>query len=119
MQLNAFEPTIGYCLLSSLRHLTAAVTTFRARCVEGIEADRDHCRALVENSIGLVTALGPVLGYEASSRVARRALAEGRKVADIVLEEGLLSIDRLQTLLQADAMTAPSRLHADARRAVS
>ena len=119
LQLNAFEPTIGYCLLSSLRHLTAAVTTFRARCVEGIEADRDHCRALVENSIGLVTALGPVLGYEASSRVARRALEEGRKVADIVLEEGLLSIDRLQALLQADAMTAPSRLHADARRAVS
>lgn len=116
LQLNAFEPTIGYCLLSSLRHLTAAVTTLRARCVEGIEADRDHCRALVENSIGLVTALGPVLGYEASSRVARRALAEGRKVAEIVLEEGLLSPDRLETLLRADNMTAPSR-SVDSRKA--
>ena len=109
LQLNAFEPTIGYCLLSSLRHLTAAVTTFRTRCIEGIEANREHCRALVENSIGLVTALGPVLGYEASSRVARRALAEGRKVADIVLEEGLLSPEMLETLLRAETMTAPTK----------
>ena len=119
LQLNAFEPTIGYCLLSSLRHLTAAVITLRSRCVEGIEANRDHCRALVENSIGLVTALGPVLGYEASTHVARRALAEGRKVAEIVLEEGLLSPEMLETLLKAEAMTAPSRTFAEARKVVT
>lgn len=109
LQLNAFEPTIGYCLLSSLRHLTAAVTTLTTRCVVGIEADRERCLALVEDSIGLVTALGPTLGYEASSRVARRALAEKRKVADIVLEEGLLSRAELDELLKIEAMTAPSR----------
>ncbi|MGX1789659.1 aspartate ammonia-lyase [Bosea sp. NPDC055332] len=109
LQLNAFEPTIGYCLLSSLRHLTAAVTTLTTRCVNGIEADRERCRALVEDSIGLVTALGPALGYEASSRVAKRALAEKRKVADIVLEEGLLTLAELDELLRIEAMTAPSR----------
>lgn len=109
LQLNAFEPTIGYCLLSSLRHLTAAVSTLTARCVSGIEADRAHCRALVEDSIGLVTALGPALGYEASSRVAKRALAEKRKVSDIVLEEGLLTLAELDELLRIEAMTAPSR----------
>ena len=109
LQLNAFEPTIGYCLLSSLRHLTAAVTTLTTRCVTGIEADRERCLALVEDSIGLVTALGPRLGYEASSRVARRALAEKRKVAEIVLEEGLLSRAELDELLKIEAMTAPSR----------
>ena len=109
LQLNAFEPTIGYCLLSSLRHLTAAVTTLTTRCVNGIEADRDRCLALVEDSIGLVTALGPTLGYEASSRVAKRALAEKRKVADIVLEEKLLTREDLDRLLQIDAMTAPVR----------
>src|SRR5437868_4461131 len=59
LQLNAFEPTIGYCILSSLRHLTAAITTLTNRCVLDIEADRERCRELVENSIGLVTALGP------------------------------------------------------------
>ncbi len=109
LQLNAFEPTIGYCLLSSLRHLTAAITTLTTRCVNGIEADRERCRALVEDSIGLVTALGPTLGYETSSRVAQRALKEKRKVADIVLEEGLLTRQQLDELLKLEAMTAPSR----------
>ena len=76
LQLNAFEPTIGYCVLNSLRMLTAAVETLRTRCVEGIEVDRERCESLVRGSIGVVTALVPALGYEASSRVARRALAE-------------------------------------------
>ena len=109
LQLNAFEPTIGYCLLSSLRHLTAAVTTLTTRCVNGIEANRERTLALVENSIGLVTALGPALGYETSSRVAERALHENRRIADIVLEEGLLTPTQLEELLRIDRMTAPSR----------
>ncbi len=109
LQLNAFEPTIGYCILSSLRHLTAAITTLTNRCVLGIEADREQCRELVENSIGLVTALGPALGYETSSHIAQRALAEKRKVSDIVLEEKLLTREQLESLLRIEAMTAPSR----------
>ena len=109
LQLNAFEPTIGYCLLSSLRHLTAAVTTLTTRCVNGIEADHERCLALVEDSIGLVTALGPTLGYETSSRLAKRALAERRRIADLVLEEKLLTRDELDGLLRIDAMTAPLR----------
>jgi aspartate ammonia-lyase len=110
LQLNAFEPTIGYCLLSSLRHLTAAVTTLTQRCVNGIEPDRARCLAFVEDSIGLVTALAPTLGYEAASRVAKRALAEKRTVADIVLQEELLTRAQLDQLLRIEAMTAPSRL---------
>jgi len=110
LQLNAFEPTIGYCLLSCLRHLTAAITTLTTKCVTGIEADREHCQALVEQSIGLVTALGPSLGYEVSSRVAKRALAEKRKVADIVLEEELMTAEELEGLMRIETMTAPSRV---------
>jgi aspartate ammonia-lyase len=109
LQLNAFEPTIGYCILSSLRYLAAAVTTLTKRCVAGIEADRERCLALVEDSITLVTALVPTLGYEASSRIAKRALAEKRKIADIALEEKLLTPDQLMALLRIEAMTAPSR----------
>jgi aspartate ammonia-lyase len=114
LQLNAFEPTIGFCLLKSLRMLTAAVDTLTKRCINGIEADRDRCRSLAESSTGLVTALVPVLGYEACSRIARRALEEGRKVADIVLEEGLLTKARLNELLQPESMTRPSRIVAAA-----
>ncbi|HVZ07035.1 MAG TPA: aspartate ammonia-lyase [Rhodopila sp.] len=109
LQLNAFEPTIGYCILNSVRMLTAAIDTLRTRCVEGIEVDRARCETLVRGSIGLVTALVPALGYEASSRIARRALEESRAVADLVLEEGLLTREQLNTLLELDAMTHPSR----------
>ena len=110
LQLNAFEPTIGFSILKSLRMLTAAIDTLTKRCVDGIEADRERCLALVENSIGLVTALGPVLGYETCSRIARRALDEQRTVAAIVLEEGLLTEARLSELLRLETMTRPSRI---------
>ena len=109
LQLNAFEPTIGYCVLTSLRTLTAAINTLSKRCVGGIEVDRQRCERLVRGSIGLVTALVPTLGYEVASRVAQRALAEERAVADVVLEEGLLTEIQLRDLLQVEAMTRPSR----------
>ena len=109
LQLNAFEPTIGYCILTSIKTLTAAINTLNKRCVVGIEADRERCLGLVQDSIGLVTALGPALGYEACSRVAKRALKEKRRVADIVLEEKLLTQAELDDLLRIEAMTAPMR----------
>ncbi len=109
LQLNAFEPTIAYCIMTSLRMLTAAIDSLTTKCVRGIEANREHCLELVNNSIALVTALGPRLGYEVTSRVARRALEEGRRVRDIVLEEGLLREAELDELLRIEAMTRPSR----------
>jgi aspartate ammonia-lyase len=115
LQLNAFEPTIGYCVLSSLRMLSSAINTLTKRCVEGIEVDRERCEMLVRNSIGLVTALVPTLGYEVSSRVARRALAERKSVADVVLDEGLLTGVQLSELLRVEAMTHPSRGKAAAK----
>lgn len=119
LQLNAFEPTIGYCVLNALRMLTAAVETLRIRCVEGIEVDRERCETLLRSSISLVTALVPALGYENSSRVARRALAENRTVAEIVLDEKLLTEAQLNELLQLEAMTRPSRAKVVVTRAAS
>lgn len=110
LQLNAFGPTIGYSILTSLRMLTAAIETLSQRCVSGIEANRARCLELVENSIGLVTALVPMLGYETCSHIARRALDEGRKVADIVLDEGLMTQAQLSDLLGIENMTRPSRM---------
>ena len=110
LQLNAFEPTIGFSVLESLRMLTGAIETLARRCVHGIEADRERCLALVENSIGLVTALGPALGHDTCTRIARRALDERRTVAEIILEEGLLTETQLNELLLLEAMTRPSRI---------
>jgi aspartate ammonia-lyase len=109
LQLNAFEPTIVFCLLQSMRSLTAAVDTLTRRCVTGIVADRERCRSLALNSIGLVTALNPVLGYETCTRIAKRALDENMSVVDIVREEGLLSDAQITALLSPESMTQPSR----------
>ena len=107
LQLNPFEPTIGYCVLSSIRYLTSSVNTLRERCISGIEADEARCREGAEKSVGLITALAPLIGYEASARIAKRALIEKRRIVDLVLEEGVLSAEAIRTALSADAMTEP------------
>lgn len=89
--------------------LTAAMTTLTKRCVLGIEANRERCLDLVRGSIGIVTALGPAIGYEAASRIAKRAPDEDRPVADLVLAEGLLTPAELDACLAIEAMTHPSR----------
>ncbi len=88
LELNAFEPVIAYNLFTSMDMLGRACRTLAQRCVQGITANREHCRRMVENSIGLVTALNPLLGYEKSAEIAKEALATGRAVTEIVLEKG-------------------------------
>jgi aspartate ammonia-lyase len=99
LQLNAFEPVILHCLSESITHLRAACLVLAERCVVGITANTDTMRAAVENSIGLVTALNPHIGYTAATSIAQEALATGRGVAELVLEKGLLPAERLAALL--------------------
>jgi aspartate ammonia-lyase len=75
--------------------------------VSGITANRDHLRNTVENSIGIVTALNPYIGYTNATAVAQKALASGRRVYDLVLEMGLLTKERLDEILQPDQLTQP------------
>ena len=76
LQLNAFEPTIGYAIFESQRVLTAAAHTLRERCVDGHHRQRRALRQLVMNSVGIVTVLLPVLGYEKCSEIAKKAIAD-------------------------------------------
>ena len=107
-QFNPFEPMIGYCLFSSLKTLTSAVTLLTTKCVAGIAADADQCRYLFERNIGIVTALVPVLGYDTCSQIARRALSENRTVSELVLQEKLLSETELAHLLRTEFLTQPN-----------
>ncbi|MCA8953825.1 MAG: aspartate ammonia-lyase [Planctomycetes bacterium] len=91
LQLNVMEPVIAASILESLKILANAVSTLRINCIDGIEADEAQCRRYVENSIGLVTALVPVIGYEVSTSVAADALRSGRSVAEVLRERGLYS----------------------------
>src|SRR5437867_447869 len=109
LQLNAFEPVIAHSLFKSLMHLRNGCDTLRERCVTGITANRERMAQTVRESIGLVTALNPYIGYSAASEVAREALATGRSVYDLVLEKKLLSKEKLDEILQPEVLTRPGR----------
>ncbi|MFN2400037.1 MAG: aspartate ammonia-lyase [Gemmatimonadaceae bacterium] len=104
LQLNVFEPVIAYRLLRGMDSMRNACVVLRERCVEGITANPDRMRQFVENSIGIVTALVPVLGYETASEVAKRALETGRGVYDIVCDRGLMTRAQLDELLDPRKM---------------
>ena len=104
LQLNAFEPIICYSLSAGLSRLREAVLVLATRCVDGITANVELMRTEVENSIGLVTALNPYIGYAAATDVAKEALATGRGVAELVLEKGLLPPEQLAAILRPETL---------------
>ena len=106
-QLNAFEPVIAHNLYNSLVYLRQACLILAERCVKGITANKKHLRRIVTNSIGIVTALNPYIGYENATMVAKQALASGRSVAEIVLEKGLLTQAELDEILKPENLTRP------------
>ncbi|MDE3812128.1 aspartate ammonia-lyase [Sinorhizobium meliloti] len=110
LQLNAFEPVIAYSLFNSLDHLRAACQTLETNCVVGITANRERLRASVEDSIGIITALNPYIGYSNATAVALEAHQSGRGVYGLVLEKGLMPKEQLDRVLQPDILTAPQPL---------
>jgi aspartate ammonia-lyase len=109
LELNAFLPVVAFSLFRSMDMLGRACRTLAQRCVDGISANREACRAMVENSIGLVTALNPYIGYEKSAEIAAEALRSGRSIYAVVLEKGYLSKEALDDLLTPEKMTRPRR----------
>jgi aspartate ammonia-lyase len=110
LELNMAEPIIAYDLLHGLMILKNACVTLVARCISGIKANEDRCRQYVQNSIGLVTALNPVIGYERSAAIAKEALHTGGSVYDLVLQKGWLTREKLDDLLSPANMTDPRQL---------
>jgi aspartate ammonia-lyase len=110
LELNMAEPIIAYDLLHGLMIFRNACVTLAARCIDGVKANEDRCRQYVQNSIGLVTALNPVIGYERSASIAKEALATGGSVYDLVLQKGWLTKERLDDLLSPANMTDPRQL---------
>ncbi len=104
LQLNVMEPVIAQSLFESIEMLKNGMSTFQHRCIEGITANEDLCRNYVESSIGLITALNPVLGYETCSALAKEALEQNKRVYDLVLEKKLLSREKLDNLLKPENM---------------
>lgn len=107
LELNAFEPIIFYCMFQSIDTLAYAVRTFVDNCVSGITANEERCEELAENSIGLITALSPHVGYQKAADIAKKALKTGKSVRSLILEEDLMSKEELDCILNPVNMTEP------------
>jgi fumarate hydratase class II len=104
-ELNVMMPVLAHNLLESIEILTAATVTFAERCVEGITANEERIRELLERNVIIVTALNPYIGYDNGAAVAKECLITGRSVREIVLEKGLMSEEELDRALQLERMT--------------
>jgi len=108
LQLNAFEPIIIYSLLRSTSHLQAAAETLARHCIRGITPNRARMLDGVRNSVGVVTALSPIIGYSASAALAKESLATGVSIRDLVIQRELLEPGLVDELLSPERLTAPA-----------
>ena len=107
LELNAFEPIVFYCMFQSIDTMAYAVQTFVDNCVSGITANETRCRYLVENSVGVITAICPHVGYQKAADIAKQAIKTGESVRDLILKEGLLTEDELNEIMDPVNMTEP------------
>ena len=107
LQLNVMEPVIAQCIFETQTLMLNAANTLRVHCINGIKANVKGCREYVERSIGIVTALNPVLGYDRATEIAAEAQRTGRGVVELVREKRLLSEDQIRKVLDPVALTAP------------
>ena len=107
LELNAFEPIIFYNLFQSIETLSYAVSTLVDNCIQGITANVQRCKSMVENSVGIITALCPHIGYEKSAVIAKEAIKTGASVKELILRDGILSEDKLGKILNPYSMTEP------------
>ncbi|MBB4808800.1 aspartate ammonia-lyase [Acinetobacter johnsonii] len=109
LQLNAMEPLIAFKLFESIDLLGKAMQMFQHKCIENIRANAEHCQANVDNSIGIITALNPYLGYETTTRIAKQANETGQSVLALIKAENLLSNQILADVLSIKNMVHPQQ----------
>ena len=107
LELNAFEPVAFYSLFQSIDLLRNAVDTLRINCIEGITANKERCRELLDQSVGMVTALNPYIGYTASAKIAKEALKTGRPLRNLILENNILTEEQLEQIMDPYRLTKP------------
>ncbi|MEC9488425.1 MAG: aspartate ammonia-lyase [Halanaerobium sp.] len=107
LELNVMVPVLVFNLIQSLDILKNAVDVFTQKCIKGIQANRGRCSYLVDRSVGIITAINPHIGYEEASRIAKRAIETDRPVRDLILEEGIMTKEELDQVLNPYEMTEP------------
>ena len=110
MELNVMEPVMVQCCFESVDLLMNGFDTLRTLCVEGITVNEQHCVEEVHHSIGVVTALNPIIGYKNSTKIAKEALETGKSVYQLILDHGILSKEDIDTILSPENMIHPVKL---------
>ncbi|RLG35078.1 aspartate ammonia-lyase [Methanosarcinales archaeon] len=108
LELNTHMPIIAFCLIDSMKLLTRTGLIMATRCVDGITANRRRCRAYFEESLALATILNPYIGYDEAAEVAKKALAEGKTIREVVLELGIMNEDELESILNIEKLRSPA-----------
>ena len=110
LELNVMEPVMCYSVFESIDLLKNAFNTLRTLCIDGIKANKKRCAQLVHNSIGVVTALNPYIGYDNSTELAKEALENDRSVIDLILEKKILTKEQLDTIMAPENLVKPVKL---------
>jgi aspartate ammonia-lyase len=105
LQLNAYEPVVAVAIMESQGLLFKTLPLFRQNCIDGITANKKVMDHYIERSVGIVTALNPVLGYEKTTELAKEALQSGKGILELIREKKLLTEDQIKKLLDPKAMT--------------
>lgn len=116
MELNAMEPVMAQCCFESANLLMNGFDTLRIRCIDGITANEEHCKKQVLNSIGIITALNPIIGYKNSTKIAKEAASTGKGVYELVLEHDILDKEDLDTILKPENMIKPVKFDIKPKR---
>jgi aspartate ammonia-lyase len=107
LELNVMMPVIAWNAIHASTILREAMKSLRSRCVDGVQADVDRCRELLDRSTAVATALSPYIGYAATADIAKESVRTGRPIRDLVLERALMTPDEIDRILAPDAMTRP------------
>jgi aspartate ammonia-lyase len=110
LELNVMLPVVSLSTFQSIEILKNGMATLKTRCIEGITANKERCKEFVYNSIGLLTALNPVLGYDVSNKLAKEANEQNKGIYELILEKKLLPKKELDELLLPENMIAPKKL---------
>lgn len=111
LELNVMEPVMTYSIFESIELLKNGFDTLRRLCIDGITANHDECKKMVRNSIGIVTALNPYIGYKTSTLIAKEALSTGRGVYELIIEKKILTKAQLDKILAPENMIKPIKLN--------
>ncbi len=116
LELNVFQPVLLYNMLQSIEILGNVARTLKDRCIVGIRANKERCAKMVEQNVGVVTALVPYIGYQPSCDIAKEARATGKSVRALVIEKGLMTEAELSHVFAPSRVTRPGKPDAELNR---